>query len=65
MDSDEVRKLAAAAGLEKVEDRHLQQLKKSFEKSRLLTSQMPRDLHWSEEVAFTFQPKPRQRAVNE
>jgi hypothetical protein len=60
MDDSEVRKVAVAAGLGKPEDRSLEQLRKSFEKSRLLTSQMPKDLHWSEGPAFTFKPKPRQ-----
>ena len=53
---DEVKQIAAVAGLADMAGSSLQQLAKSIEKSCYYASQLPKDLGWTEEVAFTFRP---------
>jgi hypothetical protein len=52
--------IAAAAGLTRLSDHHLEQLQMSLASARELADKLPRDLHWSEELALTFRlPRPR------
>jgi hypothetical protein len=56
----ELVQMAAAAGLPRLSDKHLDQLQKSLASARELADKLPKDLHWSEELALTFRlPGPR------
>ncbi|HEX7128165.1 MAG TPA: hypothetical protein VF406_20615 [Thermodesulfobacteriota bacterium] len=61
MSEAETKRLASAAGLARLDARHLDQLARSIDKSRSHTSRLPKDLAWNEEVAFTFRPRPNLR----
>ena len=53
---------AMAAGLTRLEEAHLGQLARSVESGRELSGRLPKDLHWSEEIAVVFRaPLPRAR----
>ncbi len=54
MDKDRTQKVAADAGLGRLDDRHLTQLANGIASARELAGQLPKDLHWSEEIALTF-----------
>jgi hypothetical protein len=55
----ELVQLAAAAGLPRLSDKHLDQLQKSLASARELADKLPKDLHWSEELSLTFRlPRP-------
>ena len=54
MDDDRAREIAAAAGLGKLDDKHLAQLANSITSARELAGKLPKDLHWSEEIALVF-----------
>jgi len=55
----ELVQMAAAAGLPRLSDKHLDQLQKSLASARELADKLPKDLHWSEELALTFRlPRP-------
>jgi len=54
MRKTELVEMAAAAGLPRVSDKHLDQLQKSLASARELADKLPKDLHWSEELALTF-----------
>ena len=59
MDKDEAQQLAAAAGLTKLDEKHLAQLALSVASARELAAKLPKDLHWSEEIALVFRlPEP-------
>jgi hypothetical protein len=53
-DASEVRRIAAAAGLAKLEEKHLAQLEQGIASARELAGRLPKDLHWSEEIAPAF-----------
>jgi hypothetical protein len=60
MDKRQARRMAVAAGLTRLEEKHLVQLARSAEAARELAGNLPKDLHWSEEIALTFRlPGPR------
>lgn len=59
MDKRQARRIAEAAGLARLEDKHLAQLARSAETGRELSGALPKDLHWSEEMAPTFRLPPR------
>jgi hypothetical protein len=60
MDERQARRMAAAAGLTRLEEKHLAQLARSAEAAHELAGALPRDLHWSEEIALCFRlPSPR------
>jgi hypothetical protein len=54
MENDRAQEIAAAAGLTKLDDKHLAQLAASIASGRELAGKLPKDLHWSEEIALTF-----------
>ena len=45
---------AATAGLMGLNQAHLAQLKRAMESARELGDKLPKDLHYSEEIALTF-----------
>jgi hypothetical protein len=53
-DESDVRRIAAAAGLAKLEGKHLAQLAEGIASARELAGRLPKDLHWSEEIAPAF-----------
>jgi hypothetical protein len=60
MDKDRAREIAVAAGLTKLDDKQLAQLAQGIASARELAGKLPKDLHWSEEMALTFRlPHPR------
>jgi hypothetical protein len=52
--NDILREAAAKAGLSKLDKDHLAQLKRAIESARELGDKLPKDLHYSEEMALTF-----------
>jgi hypothetical protein len=54
MDEDRAREIAAAEGLTRLDGKHLAQLAQSVASARELAGKLPKDLHWSEEVALVF-----------
>jgi hypothetical protein len=54
MDMDRAREIAIAAGLTKLGEKHLAQLASSVASGRELAGKLPKDLHWSEEIALTL-----------
>jgi hypothetical protein len=53
---------AMAAGLTRLKEAHLAELARSVESGRELSGILPKDLHWSEEIAVVFRaPLPRAR----
>jgi hypothetical protein len=58
-DESELKRRAAAAGLPNLVGRHLAQLRQAEASARELAARLPRDLHWSEEIALTFKLSPR------
>jgi hypothetical protein len=46
--------MAAIAGLMRLNAAHLAQLKRAMESARELGDKLPKDLHYSEEIAVTF-----------
>jgi hypothetical protein len=51
--------MAAAAGLPRLSDKHLEQLQNSWAAARELAAKLPKDLHWSEELSLAFRlPRP-------
>ena len=58
-DKDRAREIAIAAGLTKLDAKHLDQLARSVASARELAEKLPKDLHWTEEIALTFRlPSP-------
>jgi hypothetical protein len=59
MENDRARQIALAAGLMALDEKHLAQLADSVASGRELADKLPKDLHWSEEIALTFRlPSP-------
>ena len=54
MEDDCTRQVALAAGLAVLDEKHLAQLANSVASGRELAGKLPRDLHWSEEIALIF-----------
>jgi hypothetical protein len=55
----ELAQIAAAAGLPRLADNHLDQLQLAVTSARELAQKLPKDLHWSEELSLTFRlPRP-------
>ena len=54
MEKERAQEIAAAAGLTKLDDKHLAQLAQSVASARELGGKLPKDLHWSEEIALVF-----------
>ena len=52
---------ASAAGLTRLEEAHLGQLARSLESGGELSGRLPKDLHWSEEIAPTIRLRRRAR----
>ena len=60
--NDTLREAAATAGLNKLDKHHLAQLERAIESARELADKLPKDLHYSEEMALTFRlPAPAGR----
>jgi|GEM_PF-5718812 len=51
---EEAGRLALAAGLVRLDDKHLAQVARAIAGARELAAQLPKDLHWSEEMALVF-----------
>ena len=54
IDEKHARLVATAAGLTKLDETHLAQLALSVASARELAAKLPKDLHWSEEIALVF-----------
>jgi hypothetical protein len=54
VDKADLIRIAAAAGLTRLSDGHPAQLHSSLASARELADKLPKDLHWSEELALTF-----------
>jgi hypothetical protein len=52
--NDTLRHTAATAGLGKLDEAHLAELERAMESARELGARLPKDLHFSEEIALTF-----------
>ena len=53
-DNDVLLQTAATAGLRRPNQAQLAQLKRAMESARELSDKLPKDLHFSEEIAITF-----------
>jgi hypothetical protein len=53
-DEEQARQIATAAGLKWLDAKHLAQLANSVASTRELAGKLPKDLHWSEEMALVF-----------
>jgi len=53
-DNDILLQTAATAGLTRLNQAQLAQLKRAVESARELSDKLPKDLHFSEEIAVTF-----------
>lgn len=53
-DNDRATEIAKAAGLTGLGAKHLAQLAGGVASGRELSGKLPKDLHWSEELAVTF-----------
>jgi len=58
MTKDELAIIAAAAGLTKLSDKHLEQLQTSVASALELSRRLPKDLDWTDELALTFRLRP-------
>ena len=58
MKDERARELAAAAGLTKLDEKHLAQLAQGIASARELAAKLPKDLHWGEEIALAFSLAP-------
>jgi hypothetical protein len=54
MDKDRAEEIATAEGLTKLDEKQLTQLAQSVASARELAGKLPKDLHWSEEIALVF-----------
>ena len=59
MDCKRVGRFARSAGLPNLTEKHLEQLAQSIEAARELSQKLPRDLHWSEDLALQFRTPER------
>jgi hypothetical protein len=55
MQQDELRPIAADAGLPDLEGKHLEGFERAMKTNREQAKALPKDLHWSEESALVFQ----------
>jgi hypothetical protein len=53
-DKDRALEIASAAGLTVLDEKHRAQLASSVASARELAGKLPKDLHWSEEIALIF-----------
>ena len=53
-DKDLAKEIAAAEGLSKLDEKQLDQLAQGVASARELAQKLPKDLHWSEEMALVF-----------
>ena len=53
-DKDLAKEIAAAERLTKIDEKQLAQLAQGVASARELAGKLPKDLHWSEEIALTF-----------
>jgi len=53
-DDERAQQVAALPGLTKLEAKHLAQLANSVASAREAGAKLPKDLHWSEEIALIF-----------
>ena len=53
-DDERAQQVAALTGLTKLEAKHLAQLANSVASAREAGAKLPKDLHWSEEIALIF-----------
>ena len=53
-DNNTLLQTAATAGLTRLNQAQLAQLKRAVESARELSDKLPKDLHFSEEIAVTF-----------
>lgn len=61
MDKDHAREIAEADGLTRLSDKHLDQLAQAVASARELAGRLPKDLHWSEEIALALRlPTPKE-----
>lgn len=51
---ERTREAAAAAGLDKLDEKQLDQLATGIASTHELAGKLPKDLHWSEEPAHVF-----------
>ena len=51
---DRAREIAGAADLTALDGKHLAQLANAVASGRELSAKLPKDLHWSEEIALVF-----------
>ena len=51
---DALLQTVATAGLTRLDPAHLAQLERAMESARELGDKLPKDLHYSEEIAITF-----------
>jgi len=58
MDKDLAKEIAAAEGLPKLDEKQLTQLAQGVASARELAQKLPKDLHWSEEIALIFRLPP-------
>jgi len=54
MPKDELAAVAAAAGLTRLSDKHLEQLQTSIAAADELSRRLPKDFDWTDELALTF-----------
>ena len=55
MQQDELRRIAADAGLPDLEGKHLEGFERAMKTNREQAKALPKDLHWNEESALVFQ----------
>jgi hypothetical protein len=55
MQQDELRRIAADAGLPNLEGKHLEAFARALKTNREQAKALPKDLHWSEESSLVFQ----------
>ena len=58
MDKDLAKEIAAAEGLAKLDEKQLTQLAQGIASARELAQKLPKDLHWSEEIALIVRLPP-------
>jgi hypothetical protein len=55
MQQDELRRIAADAGLPNLEGKHLEAFARALNTNREQAKALPKDLHWCEESTLVFQ----------
>ena len=61
MDDEALKQQAADRGLATVATNHPADVRQALANGAKLAGQLPRDLHWSEEAAHTFDLTPRRQ----